>query len=99
MPADFATNADALAAGWARSKGPGPGGYGWMTIYEMHLSQDRQSGHAMRITAYSAVSGGAADKQALDALNGYRRLRYGADGVGPASRGPRSGQILIPDQT
>lgn len=99
MPADFLTNADAQKAGWTRTKGAGPAGIGWMTIYEMHLTQDRQSGHAQRITAVSAVSGGAADKQALDSLNGYRRLRYGADDLGPASTGPRSGQTLIPDQT
>lgn len=70
-----------------------------MTIYEMHLSQDRQSGHAVRITGISFVSSGTAGGNALAALNGYRRLRYGADDIGPASRGPRSGQTLIPDQT
>lgn len=96
MPADFNTFADAQKAGWIRTKSAGPGGVGSMTVYELHLAQDRQSGHAMRVTAIAA-SGGAADQQALDSLNSYRRMRYGSGDVDPGSTGPRSGQQLVAD--
>jgi len=82
MPADLANDAAVLAAGYTKVQTD----YGalknprYETTYARHLTaQPGASGGPVRATGVSNTSAAAADTQAVAALNGFRKHRYGAD--------------------
>lgn len=82
MPADLASAAAAVTAGytktqydWGAAKNPR-----YETLFEKHmLGIPGYSGGPVRHNGQSNVSAAAADTAALAALNGWRKNRYGVD--------------------
>jgi hypothetical protein len=78
---DHADNAAAVAAGYVRvqlDRGAGKSPR-YISRYEKSLTGAAgDSGHLLKAEASSDASQAAADTVALNALNGQRKLRYGA---------------------
>jgi hypothetical protein len=96
---DFADHAAATTAGWTRTqldrgaaKNPR-----YQTTYEKHIVGEPggSSGQAVRAAFESNTSQAAADTGALNALNGQRKVRWGAGATG--NKGSRAGATMTHD--
>ncbi len=82
MPADLASAAAAVTAGWTKTQLDRDASVNprYSTRFEKHLTQQAgASGGPVRADGESNVSAAAADTAALAALNGFRKHRYGTD--------------------
>jgi hypothetical protein len=86
---DLADHAAATAAGYQRvqvDRGASFTGNRYLSRYEkMHTGAAGDSGYLLKADGESNVSQAAADTQALAALNGQRKLRYGAGAAAGSS--------------
>ncbi len=98
MPSDHASIAAAQTAGFiVQQKDNGAGKTPrFITVIEKHITGDTDSGHVVRGDGESQVSQAAADTQALAAINGWRKHRYGTDGTN-VNKGSGSGNALTTD--
>jgi hypothetical protein len=102
MATDFANNAAAVAAGYARVQYAY--GSGWVSRYEKPITGEpgNSSGQLLIAEGHSLVSQAAADTTALAALNAQRRHRYsGAPGraSGDGDSVGQHGGTHVVDQT
>jgi hypothetical protein len=99
---DFANNAAAVAAGYARVQYAY--GSGWVSRYEKPITGEpgNSSGQLLVAEGHSIVSQAAADTTALAALNAQRRHRYGGAPGRSSADGDSVGQhggTHVADQT
>jgi hypothetical protein len=91
----LADNTAATTEGWARvqvDRGA-TASPRYLTRYEKPYDGDAQSGGIHLCIGDDNASQVAADTEALNALNAYRRYLYGADATN-VNKGPRSGNTL-----
>jgi hypothetical protein len=83
---DLADHTAATAAGWTRTQLDRGASFNprYTTWYQKHIIGEPggSSGQEMRVVGQSNTSQAAADTVALNALNGQRKLRWGAGATG-----------------